>query len=114
LFKANAYEQRTYQAGADSNCDAVDVARLHLRALKRFFDDRHDLVEVFARRELRDNAAEAFVNVDLRGDNGGDNLASIAHHCGCGFIARGFNTENKHDWILTMIAVSCDRALMID
>jgi hypothetical protein len=92
----DANKQRAYETWANGDGDPVDVSCGHAGAFEGLRDDGHDLVEVFARSELRNDAAEAFVNRNLRRDHGRQDLASIAHQRSRRFVTGCFDTEYEH------------------
>src|SRR5713101_635074 len=92
----NAHQQRTNQARSDRDRDAVDLFFRQARARERLFDDRNDLVEVFARSKFGNHAAKALVSCNLRGNHGRDDLAAITHERSRGLIAGSFDSEYQH------------------
>src|ERR1051326_3592533 len=90
----NADEQRADEAWANRHCETVNVFVRDTGAFERFVDDGNNLVEMFARCEFGNDAAEAFVNRNLRRDYGRQDLAAVAHERGRSFVTGGFDTEN--------------------
>ena len=66
-----------------------------LRLVERFAHDRNDLAEMLARGEFGDYAAVFAVDVDLRGDDAGEDAAAVGDDCGGGFVAGGFDAEDQ-------------------
>ena len=66
-----ADEQRPDQPRPLRDRDAVDVVERDARLPERLAQHRHDQLEVTARGDLRDDAAEARVELGLRGDDAG-------------------------------------------
>ena len=56
-----------------------------------FADYRDDLAEVFAGGEFGDDAAVLAVDVDLGGDDAGEDFAAVGDDGGGGFVAGGFD-----------------------
>ena len=91
----DADEERADEAGALSDGDGVEIGERDFRLLERFADDRDDLAEMFAGGELGDDAAVFAMDVDLRGDDAGENAAAVGDD-GCGgFVAGRFDAENQ-------------------
>ena len=57
--------------------------------------DGKQVLEVLARSQFRDDAAVLLVQLDLGGDDVGQNTA-LVHHGGAGFIAGRFEGEQGH------------------
>jgi hypothetical protein len=60
-------------------------------------DDRHDLVQMLARGELRHDDAETLVRYYLRGDNGRDQPAPVAYDRRRRLGAGAFDAEDEHE-----------------
>ena len=56
-----------------------------------FANDGDDLAEVFAGGEFGDDAAVFAVDVDLGGDDAGEDVAAVGDDGGGGFVAGGFD-----------------------
>ncbi len=84
------------QSGAVGDGDQVDLARRDARLPECGADHRVDRLDVAARRDLRDHAAEPGVFRHLRRHHGGQNPPPVAHDRDGGFIARRFDTEYVH------------------
>ena len=50
-----------------------------------------------ARRHLRHHPTEAFVQVDLGGDQVGAQRETVLHHGDGGFVAGGLDTQGDHE-----------------
>lgn len=66
-----------------------------MAGLKSFADHRDNGTEVFARGELGHYAAVLRVNIKLRGDDAGSNVAAVLDHRRSGLVAGAFNPEDK-------------------
>jgi hypothetical protein len=64
--------------------------------LQGFGDDGGEGFEVGAGSDFRDDAAEFLVEVDLGGDDAGEDVNAIADNGGGGFVAGGFDAEDEH------------------
>ena len=69
LRRGDADEQRADEARALRDRDAVDVVERRARLPERLAHDGRDQLEMPARRDLRDDAAEPRVQVRLRRDD---------------------------------------------
>src|SRR5262249_1423458 len=92
----DSHEQKTNQTGADCDGNSVDAIPCNVSAPECLTDDRHDLVQMFTRSQLRHDTTESFVRLDLRSDYRRNDFAAIAYDCGCCLIARSFDTEYEH------------------
>ncbi len=90
----NSNKQRPHQPRPLRHANRVHVGKLHSRLRERFAHHRHDLAQVFARGQLRHHAAIFPVNINLRSDHAGQNLAPVGDHCRRCLIARRFNSQN--------------------
>ncbi len=99
---SDADEERADEAGALGHSDGVDVLEPKIRFCKSFADDRHDLAKVFARREFGNNAAVLTVNIDLGGDDGGEDFAAVGDDGCSGFIARRLDAEDARGHFLIL------------
>ena len=75
LRRGDADEQRADQPGPRRDGDRVDVGELDPGVAERLLDHRRDELEVAARRDLGHDAAEARVQLGLRGDDARADLA---------------------------------------
>ena len=71
----DADEQRADQPGPGGDGDRLDLAEPYTGLVERLANDRHDQLEVPARRHLRHDPAEARVQLGLRGDDVRSDLA---------------------------------------
>lgn len=90
----DAYEKCADEARALSDGDGVYVGELQISLRERFADYRDDLAQVFAGGEFGDDAAVFLVDVDLRGDDVGEDVEAVGDDGGCGFVAGGFDGED--------------------
>ena len=65
-------------------------------------DYRNDLAKMFARGEFGDYTAVLAVNVDLGGDDAGEDFAAVDDNGGGGFVARGFDAEDARGHVLKL------------
>ena len=91
-----ADEQAADEAGAGGNGDAVDGVPRGAGALEGLIDDGQDDFDVAASGDLGYDATIGLVDVDLAGDDVGAHVPAVFDHGGGGFIAGGFDAENKH------------------
>ena len=90
-----ANEQGADEARALSDGDGVEIVQGDVGLVDGFADDRHDLAEMFARREFGDHAAVFAVNFDLGRDHAGEDAFAVGDDGGGGFVAGGFDAENE-------------------
>ncbi len=90
----DADQQRTDQTRSARHGDGVKLRRGHAGVVQRLIDDVADRLDVGARGEFREDAAVFGVQVDLRGDDVGDNRLAVDHDGGGGLVAGRFNAEN--------------------
>src|ERR1700677_4066283 len=90
-----AHEQRADQARALRDGDGVEIVQGDVGLVDGFADDRHDLTQMFARREFGDAPAVFAVNFDLGGDDAGEDVFAVGDDGGGGFVAGGFDAENE-------------------
>ena len=89
----DADEQRADQPRALRHGDLLDVVERGAGAVERVVDDRVDELEVVARGDLRDDAAEARVHA-LGGDDVGEQIALIGDDGGARVVARRLDRED--------------------
>jgi hypothetical protein len=94
LGGVGADQQRPRQAGAGGHRHGVDVAQGAAGAVQRLVQDGDDRLDVLARGELRHDAAVAGVQLDLGGDDAGEQPAAVADDGGCGLVAGGLDAED--------------------
>src|SRR5205823_1758803 len=74
-----------------------DLLHRNVRAAKRLLDDLADCAHVIARGDLRHDAAEGRMDLDLRPDHGrSKGLAVVIEHGSGELIAGGFDAEDDH------------------
>ena len=89
LGEGDADEEGADEAGALSDGDGVDG---DVGLGEGLLDDGDDGAEVFAGGEFGNDAAETLVGIELGGDDGGENLASVGDDGGGRFVTGGFKT----------------------
>ena len=92
LCERHSYEQRPQKSRTVRHRHAVEFVRPHARIGERFGHDARYRHDVIARRDLGDDAAVAFVDVDLRRDHVGEDL-SAARDRARGLVARRLDRE---------------------
>ena len=95
LRNAHPDQEAAREAGASRNRDQVDVVPVLAGRLECQFEQLRQPLQVVAGRELRDDAAEILVQVDLRVDDVGQDAAAIFNQCDRGFVARRFDSEDE-------------------
>ncbi|MPN50876.1 hypothetical protein SDC9_198516 [bioreactor metagenome] len=75
-----------------------------MRLIQCLFNDGVDGTDMLARSDLWEDAAVFFVDLDLGGDDAGEQLATVLNDSGCGLITGRFNTQNTNFFV-------CHRAL---
>ena len=103
LFSANADglrgletdEQRVRQTRPLRGGDGVQLSDRNSGCAQRRLRDGNQIPQMFARGEFRHDAAVFGVELDLRGNDAGQNLA-VANHRHAGFIAGSFDGEQRH------------------
>ena len=105
----DADEQAADEAGAvgDGDCIKLFGGFGDAGGGEGFIDDGVEGFKVSAGGDFRDDAAEFGVEVDLRGDDIGEDVAAIAHDGGGGFITGGFDAEDFQFNIPSQIPVAC-------
>ena len=96
LAVGDAYEERADEAWALGDRDGVYVGELQIGLREGFADYWDDLAEVFAGGEFGDDAAVFLVDVDLRGDDVGEDVEAVGDDGGGGFVAGGFDAEDSY------------------
>ena len=76
LRYADTDKQATGEAGSARYRDQTDVVRARIRTLESEVEQMGQALEVIARGQLGDDPTEVFVQVDLRVDDVGQDLAS--------------------------------------
>ena len=83
------------QARPGGRRDRVDLGEADAGFVQRRFDQRRQHLDMGARRDLRDHAAERAVRGLLPGQLMGENRPVGAHHGGGGLVATGFKAEDQ-------------------
>src|SRR5947209_18620714 len=76
--------------------DAADVVEAEVGLAQGLVDDGKEALEMGAGGDLGDDAAEAGVQVGLRGDDAGQDGRLLREHGGRRLVAGGFNAEEIH------------------
>ena len=79
-----------------SNRDCPDVVQRDLGLVQRALDDRNDLQQMLAGRNLRHDAAVAGMQGNLGGDDIGEHAAAVFNNGSSGFVAGAFDSQNQH------------------
>ena len=95
LGVGDSYEQRAGQPGSFGHGDRVQIGELDARLAQRGPHDRHNVLQVFAGRQLRHDASVVGVERDLRGDHVGEHLAAAAYNGRRGLVAGAFDAEDE-------------------
>ena len=61
----NSHQQRPNETRSNCYGDSVDLVLSKVCSRERFFDDRNNLVEMFARGEFRHHSAKPLMRFDL-------------------------------------------------
>jgi len=75
--------------------DAVQVGDVDARGRERLLEQGVQRLDVGARGDLRDHAAEPLVQVDLRGDQVRADREAVFEHRDGRLVARGLDAENQ-------------------
>ena len=94
LRRAHPDQEGPDQARARGHGDGLDVLERGIRLGQGVFDNRNRELEVMARGDLGDDAAEARVRLGLRGDRVGENPAAVQNR-GAGVVAGSLDSENQ-------------------
>ncbi len=95
LRVADADEQRADEPRSARDGDSVDLVDRDARLVERLVDDRADLLEVLARRDLGHDAPVDAVRRDLRRDDVRANMAAVLDDGRRGLIARRLDAEHQ-------------------
>src|SRR5579885_247494 len=98
LAHRQTYQQRARQTGTIGRGDGVDILPAAMRLLHRGFDNRQDRRQLLARGHLWYHAAITIVNLDLRGNDIREQIATILDDRRARLIAGAFNTEYEHSY----------------
>jgi len=100
LRRGQAHDHAADQAGARRGGDRRKLRKANFRFLHGAGDDAVEQIDMGARRDFRNHAAEGGMLLDLRADDVGQNpaaaVAPALDHGGCGFIAGGFDAQYQH------------------
>ena len=92
----NSDQQCPHQPRPLRHTNRVHIRKLHPRLRNRLTHHRHDLPQVFPRRQLRHHPAILAVNLDLRSDDTRQNLPPVRDYRRRRLIARRFNPQDSH------------------
>src|SRR5713101_1920876 len=96
LAVRDADQQRADQSGPLRHADGVDFGEGKSRLRECFANDWNDLPQMLARGQLGNYPSIFAMDVHLRGDHDGQNVAAIGDD-GCGgFVAGGFDSEDAY------------------
>ena len=93
LGRRQPHQQRADQAGAAGHGDSLDRRQLDAGAGQRLLHHHRDRLDVPARSQLGDHPTVAGMDVDLGGDDVGENPAPVADDGGSCLIAGRFDAE---------------------
>ena len=95
LCAGDADEQRADQSRPARYRNRIDVIERCLRIVERAMNERKKMLQMFARRDFRDHAAERLMTLDLRCDviDAHRSIALDKRHRR--FVARRFDSENE-------------------
>lgn len=88
-------EEGANESGSFGDGDGVEIRESALGAIERFANNRHDGAEMFAGGEFGYDAAVLAVSVELRGDDGAQDVAAVGNDRRGGFVTRGFDAKNQ-------------------
>jgi len=87
-------QQRADKSGALCHADGIHIGKHNPRLRERFTHGRHDLPQMFARRQLRHDPAVFPVYIDLRRHEAGQNFSPVSDQRRRRLIARRFNPKH--------------------
>ena len=91
----DADKQTAGQARSVGDGDGVQLAHMRDRGIgQRVLDDSLNCENVLAAGDLRVDAAETPVELDLAGDPVAEDMAAVGHDRGRGLVATGFDSED--------------------
>ncbi len=93
LGGADADQQSADQPRRIVDGDAADVFEAYRRLLQRLVDDRQQTLQMGAGGDLRHDAAEAGVQIGLRGDDAGENHQLVGEDGRRRFVTGGFDGQ---------------------
>ncbi len=106
LRGGDADEQRADQPRPCRHGHRFDARQVGACLRERRGDDGDDELEVATTRDLGNDAAEAGVQIGLRGDDVGEDLAVAGDECGRGLVARRLEAEDHTRASLHMMSAS--------
>jgi hypothetical protein len=90
------HEERADQAGSRGDGDSVDLLERRSRIVERRLQDRLDVLQMVARRELGNDAAVRAVERDLGGDDVREDARSVLHDSDGRVVAGCLDAEDLH------------------
>src|ERR1043166_227642 len=94
LSAGDADEERADQARSRRHRDRLHVRPLCTRVAERTVHERKEMLQMLARGDLRYDAAERLVPLDLRGDEVHAHAAVVAEERDRGLVAGSLDPEN--------------------
>jgi hypothetical protein len=94
LRRRDADEERADEPGPARDADEVEAVERRVRLAERLPDDGQHELEMAARRDLGHDAAEARVELGLRGDDVRPDLTVVRDDRRSGLVARGLDAED--------------------
>jgi hypothetical protein len=94
LGRAQADEKRPHEPGPHRGGNRVDVTAVDAGLDEHLRDHRREQLHVGAARDLRHDAAEARVQVDLARDDRGEHRGATGDDRGRGLVARRLDAED--------------------
>lgn len=105
-----ADQQRAGETGSLRVCDAVEILQRRTGLGEHALRERHDPLDVIARRELRNHAAKRFVHRDLRVQCVRKQSTRRVVDGDTCFVAGSFDAKDKHRRIIRVGGTRVTRA----
>ena len=83
-----------------SDGDSIDVFNVEFCVTKGLINDGIDGLDMTASSDFWNNATVGRMNVNLGYDDVGQNMTAVFNDGGSGFVARTFDTQNTHMYLL--------------
>ena len=97
LGRRHAHEERAHQPRPHGHRHAADVGEADTRLAERLLHQRVERLHVRASGHLGHDATEAFVQVDLGGDEVRAQLEAVFDHGDGGLVARRLDAQRDHE-----------------
>ena len=94
LCSRQPHQQRAYQTGTVRNSHPVNPVQRHLGIFQGRVNDRHDVFNMFAGRNLRHHAPVFPVNGNLGGNDVAQHVPSVFNYRSSRFVTAAFNSQN--------------------